>query len=75
MVCRTSQPVRIITKYCTVIHNFTRKEKDGSGSSFRIVAHVEKACEVQCFTNDNLERQIIPVIGRDIPVSSWINLI
>ena len=64
VTCRANKPVGIIVKHC--IRDSTRKEIDGSGSSFRIVAHTEKACEVWCFTKDNRKKQIIPVIRKRI---------
>ena len=44
--------------------NLTKEEEDGSGLSFRIVAHDERACEVWCFAKSNRKKQIIPVIGK-----------
>ena len=68
VVCRASQPVGISVNHCKVIPGSTRREKNGSSLiiSFRIVAHIEKACEVLCFTAKKREKQIIPVICKRI---------
>ena len=68
VVCSASQPVGISVNYCKVIPGSTRREKNGSGSglSIRIMAHIEKACEVLCFTVKIREKQIIPVISKRI---------
>ena len=66
VVCSSSQPVGISVNYCKVIPGSTRREKNGSGLSLRIVAHSETACEVWCFAANKREKQIIPVIRKRI---------
>lgn len=71
MVCSSRQPVGISVNYCKVIPGSTRREKNGSGLSLRIVAHGETACEVWCFTANKREKQIVPVIRKQIYIYDY----
>lgn len=63
--CRGTQArMRVLSSHCLVISKSTYQEKDEVHLKFEVVAHVEKACEVQCFSGTKLDRKTIAVMGR-----------
>lgn len=64
ILCRGRNPVHVNIHHCSIISKSSQYNDGFFIRSFRIAAHVQKDCVVQCFSGQEKETKKVMVIGK-----------